>query len=34
MGKKAFTLFIILYVFDLTHTKVNHHGVGREKARL
>lgn len=34
MGKKASTLFIILYVFDLTHTKVNHHGVGREKARL
>lgn len=34
MGKEASILFIILYVFDLIHTKVNHPDVGREKARL
>lgn len=34
MGKKASTMFIILCVFDLTHTKVNHPDVGREKAHL
>lgn len=34
MGKRASTLFIIPHVFDLTHTKVNHHDVGREKALL
>lgn len=33
-GKKAFLLFIILYGFDLTYTKVNHHDMGREKAHL
>lgn len=34
MGEKSLPLFIILYVFDLTYTKVNHHDVGREKACL
>lgn len=34
MGEKTFSLFINTCVFDLTHTKVNHHDVERERAGL